>query len=312
MALCVKLIKARGGNGGVLMSNKPPKNGQSRRGFTLDELLVVIAIIAVLISLLLPALAKARFQAIVTQCASNQRQLGAAMIMYANDNGGYLPRFDLPTGYGAGNLSDLQGGPTATSPGYGFYSYLNSIYRVSQPIFFCPAGDTDTYNLIFTEYNTGTYPMQAISYAVWVPHLSDGVEVPPVYYYYPPPVSSVAWSGTGPPAVPPNGAVSNKLIIMDKAAPIHAPIKLGDKGLFGNPMLTDAVYLSQNIDFADEGTAINFTTVPQPNYQTQYGGHYRGGVLESVNACYVDGHVDRIAARQVQVRYGSLNAWVCR
>jgi prepilin-type N-terminal cleavage/methylation domain-containing protein/prepilin-type processing-associated H-X9-DG protein len=298
------------------MSNTSAGNGPSTRGFTLVELLVVIAIIALLISILLPALSKARYQAIVTQCASNERQLGAAMLMYAGDNGGFLPRFDLPTGYGAGNLSDLLGDGAGSnlqiSAPAGFYGYLNSIYKVTQPIFFCPAGDTDTYNTIFTEYNTGTFPMQAISYAVWVPHISDGVEVPPVYYSYPPPISSVAWSGTGPPVVPPSGAVSNKLIIMYKAAPIHAPIKLGDKGLTANPMLTDAVYLSQNIDFADHGSAINFTTVPQINYQTQYGGHYRGGVLESVNACYVDGHVDRIPAAQVQVRYGSLNAWVCR
>jgi len=58
----------------------------SKTGFTLVELLVVIGIIAVLISILLPSLSKARAMATRTKCLSNLRQFGTAFTIYLNDN----------------------------------------------------------------------------------------------------------------------------------------------------------------------------------------------------------------------------------
>ena len=65
---------------------------RARGGFTLLELLVVVAVIAVLASLLLPALNRGRGKARAAQCVGNLRQWGLAYRQYADDNKDFLPR----------------------------------------------------------------------------------------------------------------------------------------------------------------------------------------------------------------------------
>src|SRR5688572_14184333 len=72
-------------------------------GFTLVELLVVIGIIALLISILLPALNGVRRRAQSTACMSDVRQIFMAMSMFATDNKGHLPR-----PYGVGDVPNAQ------------------------------------------------------------------------------------------------------------------------------------------------------------------------------------------------------------
>jgi len=69
------------------------RNARRASGFTLIELLVVIAIIAILAAMLLPALSRAKIKAQRIQCVNNQRELGVALSLYAEDQSSYYPAY---------------------------------------------------------------------------------------------------------------------------------------------------------------------------------------------------------------------------
>ena len=116
---------------------------QRRCAFTLIELLVVISIVSLLISILLPALAKARNSARILECATHERQLGYAITIYSVDYHDYIPAKgyasptekiycydDLLSGYDGRHLAQWQIDS----------QFIYSIW-VRSPLYRCPLDD---------------------------------------------------------------------------------------------------------------------------------------------------------------------------
>ena len=108
-----------------------------RLNFTLIELLIVIAIIAIIAGILLPALLQAKRKGLSILCLSNQKNIGTAAMMYANDNGGYFVHCS-----GGFKIAKHRSYPPRLSPYVGGPDYTVAITLTDRDIpsiFFCPA-----------------------------------------------------------------------------------------------------------------------------------------------------------------------------
>lgn len=168
----------------VPVRRRPPAPG----AFTLIELLVVVAIIAVLVSVLLPALQGAREQGRRALCAANERQIAGGLLNYAFGSNDQFPPF---YGLYLHNLMILTG-PSYDSPSYpstGLHYMLDVVepYMGGGKVLECPSGKAYTYEWgIAAPYgpsSSGFYFLHA-AYGV-IPGFHSSAGISPIWYDHP-------------------------------------------------------------------------------------------------------------------------------
>lgn len=244
-----------------------------KKGFTLIELLVVIAIIALLLSVLLPALSTVKQRAKVAVCKAHFHQWGISARLYAGDNDGWYPSHNINAATGE-NTWDI---------GYRFVLEMHDNYDIPYKMFFCPAQEQSKYpgddisafrRLMWYSladqndpYSTELSPSAALAtlrFSWWIPRKTSNNHWIPVEF------------GDDSTIEPRNGAPRRDI----------------DDGHGTKPIMTD--FCMSDI----------LGTTPKLD-DIDYGGHWLRGKFDSVNLLYGDGHVDIHRENHIQPRFTS-------
>jgi prepilin-type N-terminal cleavage/methylation domain-containing protein/prepilin-type processing-associated H-X9-DG protein len=235
------------------------------KAFTLVELLVVIGIIALLISILLPSLNKAREAANVTACLSNLRQIGQAMHSYSAQNKGIMPFHAERGAYFPAIPGGFNGGR-----GYNMFGILRSTEKLPDNLFRCPSETRDfvindnTFSMPFApgaEYDDelNFYPM---SYTALLIGYGDTTR-------------RIPWS------ISPNDAVAHNVGVLPMSR-IRKPTTLMLVWDGPIPWLTMGNALQMTNYSAESGPAFLTTTLFR----------HKGGVSRGPNSLFADGHAE--------------------
>ena len=265
-------------------------------GFTLIELLVVIAIIALLLSIVMPALSKAKIYAQKVICRSNERQVALGTILYSNENDSYVPTCGLGPW-----LWDISFFATNELARYAGFDDNN--------IFFCPADknkkadDARFWQYSYIASLGGSYPQE-------VP-LKDETKAPftasnlKSYYRVPPRIFMFdKYDADG------QSILNDRL---ETGEPANWIRKMSNvKATGAKTMIVDAVISeNNNVKFFEIITGGIYglsagTLTDNTNHKSRHtigAGASQGPAPDGGNVAYADGHVDWKAFEEMKHRY---------